>query len=1067
MRNLLQNLRLGLNRVRETLFKSLFRARFRYDVFISYSHRDAKDYAVNLKKQLGSLDFACFIDEEESPPGLSLGPTLEKALKKSAVLVLLATERALTRPYVALEFESFAPTKRRIIPINISGALTSNDERALSQAPWNLISERKLIWIDESAEAFAKQNPSPPIADGIDKLFKYTRRNVRVRTEIIGTAALVLLAAFGAGFVIKGQAAEVSKQATLAEVARKETTKQQAIATEAGNEAKRQLEIARLAGEEAKRQGLLAETAKKEAEHQQEIAKVATAEADKQQKLAREATLEADRQLERGRHLLYDSDMNLAQSAYDANDMTQVSQLLQAHLPTSTASDQADLRGFDWFYLWRLNNNEEKRLQGYAGPMAFSPNSRELAIGASDKTLKLRDTTTQEERVLPGFTGPLYALMFSPDSRLLITDGRDGEVKLWDLSANPPKDLRVVRAAAPKRQRSGSGHGSTSRPAGIADIPLAFSRDGKTLASWNKDTVNLWDTTAWKDQGTLKLDLSSVINSVSFSPNGKILIIDNDQLIEFWDLSGSVPKELEMLRVKHHNVANIVVFSPDSKTLVTEDQENAVKLWDVSTGTPKERAQLEKSRWHLFGAFAPNGGRLVLVDYSGLVEVWDTNTEAPGQAKLLTVDLGKDVNMYPGVAISSDGNTVALWKGNGIIKVLSVEVNEVGQLKGEFAPFNIPDGVVDSVEFSPDGKTLAALCSSGIMKVWDLGNGQELGTLKAQSSAISNLEFSPDGTTLAALSSDETLKLWDMNFTRLSPVTYPVDFYLLCATFSPNGKTLAIGGSDGARLLDTDSVKDTTLLKKVPGDHVHALAFSPDGKMLVIGGSSGMELWNSNQPTQGPKQLSVTKRPVTSVTFSQDGKMLVAIDMEGNVELWETGKLEKPKLRKENTSIRMAVFSRDHKMLVTVSQDGNLRLLDTEALKERKILSSSIETVALSPGGNTMITVSQSGQVKLWDTERLEEQKTMDLQLSDVGAVALSSDGKILAIGSGRIVKLRDAITGQGLATLTARGDWNASPIVSLTFSPDGKMLVASNAKGVTLWYAATNNQMTALQGKH
>jgi len=44
-----------------------------------------------------------------------------------------------------------------------------------------------------------------------------------VRTEIIGTAVLVLLAAFGAGFVIKGQAAEVAKQASAAEVARQET----------------------------------------------------------------------------------------------------------------------------------------------------------------------------------------------------------------------------------------------------------------------------------------------------------------------------------------------------------------------------------------------------------------------------------------------------------------------------------------------------------------------------------------------------------------------------------------------------------------------------------------------------------------------------------------------------------------------------------------------------------------------------------------------------------------------------------------------------------------------------
>ena len=61
----IQEFRLMLNRLRDTLFKGLFRARFRYDVFISYNHR-AKSYAVNLKKQLADLDFACFIDQEEA-----------------------------------------------------------------------------------------------------------------------------------------------------------------------------------------------------------------------------------------------------------------------------------------------------------------------------------------------------------------------------------------------------------------------------------------------------------------------------------------------------------------------------------------------------------------------------------------------------------------------------------------------------------------------------------------------------------------------------------------------------------------------------------------------------------------------------------------------------------------------------------------------------------------------------------------------------------------------------------------------------------------------------------------
>jgi hypothetical protein len=354
----IEKVRSGLNRFRETLFKGLFRARFRYDVFISYNHR-AKGYAVNLKKQLADLDFTCFIDQEESPPGLSLDPTLEKALGKSAVLVLLATERALTRPYIALEFEKFVSTGRRIIPINISDALTANSEEALARAPWNMIKTRKLIWIDEAESAFAKEMPSPPIADGIDKLFKYTRRNSRVRTEIIATAALVLLAAVGAGFVIKGQAKEVSKQAQLAYVAKKETEKQLGIATTAGKEAQRQLALAAQATTEAKRQGQIAETAKKEAERQQEIARTASAEAEKQQRLAQVAKAEADRQQaiakeqsERTRHLHYVSDINLAQTASENQDMTRVYQFLNLHLPAPGAATGSDLRSFYWFYLW-------------------------------------------------------------------------------------------------------------------------------------------------------------------------------------------------------------------------------------------------------------------------------------------------------------------------------------------------------------------------------------------------------------------------------------------------------------------------------------------------------------------------------------------------------------------------------------------------------------------------------------------------------------------------------------------------------------------------------------------
>ncbi len=385
----LTRFRSSLDRVREVLFKSLFRARFRYDVFISYSHRD-KEYAVNLKKQLGSLDFSCFIDEEESPPGSSLDPTLAKALKRSAVLVLLATERALTRPYIISEFEKFAVTGRTIVPINILGALTKNEEEALTRSPWNIINRRKLVWIDETDEAYSKKNPSPPVADGIDKLFKYTRRNVRVRVERAALAMIVVIAAVVAGFVIKGQAKEVSKQAALTEVAKKETEKQQGIATEAGREAQRQLSLAEQAKKEADRLTKIAEAARKEASHQQEVARAASAEAERQQLLANEAKKEAAHQqevakelTERNRQLRYVSEMKLAESAYQAGNMEQVHEMLSAPADSSFLN-RNELRNFFWYYLFHNSFNHLATLTGHSAAalsVAFSPDGKVLASG--------------------------------------------------------------------------------------------------------------------------------------------------------------------------------------------------------------------------------------------------------------------------------------------------------------------------------------------------------------------------------------------------------------------------------------------------------------------------------------------------------------------------------------------------------------------------------------------------------------------------------------------------------------------------------------------------------------
>jgi eukaryotic-like serine/threonine-protein kinase len=122
------------------------------------------------------------------------------------------------------------------------------------------------------------------------------------------------------------------------------------------------------------------------------------------------------------------------------------------------------------------------RFQGHRGIVwgaAFSPDSRHLATGSRDHTIRLWQIDNGKCRVLRGHTDDVSAVAFHPDGKRLATAGRDRGVWLWDLA----RGQEVARL---------QGHTSVVRA-------LAFSPDGATLASGSGDTtVRLWDTAPLK-----------------------------------------------------------------------------------------------------------------------------------------------------------------------------------------------------------------------------------------------------------------------------------------------------------------------------------------------------------------------------------------------------------------------------------------------------------------------------------------------------------------------------------------------------------------------------------------
>src|SRR5688572_20410798 len=79
-----------------------------YDIFISYKRSPlASNYSRNLRNALAEQGFKCFLDQEQTEGGVELRPALQRAIRRSRLLVVLAEPNVVHSHYVGGEIESF------------------------------------------------------------------------------------------------------------------------------------------------------------------------------------------------------------------------------------------------------------------------------------------------------------------------------------------------------------------------------------------------------------------------------------------------------------------------------------------------------------------------------------------------------------------------------------------------------------------------------------------------------------------------------------------------------------------------------------------------------------------------------------------------------------------------------------------------------------------------------------------------------------------------------------------------------------------------------------------------
>jgi WD40 repeat protein len=264
-------------------------------------------------------------------------------------------------------------------------------------------------------------------------------------------------------------------------------------------------------------------------------------------------------------------------------------------------------------------------LQGHykgVSSLALSPDGKTLLSGSKDQTIKLWNIADGKElKTLTGMRATVKFLHYSPDGKRVIcydeidayTAKDEKNVFVWDTESWEPKGIAFYR---------------------VDLYALLFAPGGKQiLTSSPVGILKILDIETGEVRHNMELEKTAI--NVVFSPDGGKAVFAYsryDGTIKQYTfyltvhdaktlLGGSTGGELWTAPLSNHEV-NSAAFSPDGRQLLVSFYDNkSLKILDSATG--KELASIATAGTVSNAAFSPDGKRIIAVLDRRSLGIWD------------------------------------------------------------------------------------------------------------------------------------------------------------------------------------------------------------------------------------------------------------------------------------------------------------------------------------------------------------------------------------------------------------------------------------------------------------
>ncbi|MDN0197258.1 WD40 repeat domain-containing protein [Streptomyces sp. S.PNR 29] len=370
--------------------------------------------------------------------------------------------------------------------------------------------------------------------------------------------------------------------------------------------------------------------------------------------------------------------------------------------------------------------------------VVFSPDGRLLAFAAGSWTrnIQLWDV---HNRVLVGkpwrcHTGTVATLAFSPDSRLLAVGSEDLDVSVWDITGDHPVDVARLDGSEDTTQVAFSPDGrflAVCGDAGLtlwrtdgweAKVPLsrektlavAFSAPGGYLAGLHEGRVTIWSGDTF-DRPIRIEPVDADGRSLACSPDGSLLAVGGWSALQLIEVSS----RRAICRLASGSYTVTAAFHPaDASLLVsTSGSDGSLRLWSAFAD---ETELPQPTQFQYIAAAASPDGRL-LAAYESDRGCLTLRDPATGR-ELAPVPL-KWAPTFGTLRFSPDSRILTILTYDGILQVVRTGSLPPPEIENIHIGGTVPHHQ-NNLQFSPDSRLIALSMEephsrTSVIKVWD------------------------------------------------------------------------------------------------------------------------------------------------------------------------------------------------------------------------------------------------------------------------------------------------------------------------------------------------------------